>query len=73
VVEAPSFTLAAVVDRQPTSILGLLEDDSSHGSTRVNSDAEEALERACFVAMAPLYKNGRRDKEAPNQEEEYQR
>lgn len=71
-VEAPSSTLVVVVDRQLTSVLDLLEDDSRHGSTEVNSDAEEAPKRACFVATPPPNKNYRGDKEAPNQEE-YQR
>ena len=71
-VEPPTSTLVAIVDRQPTSIFDLLEDDLSHGSTGGNSDAEEVLERVCFVAMSPLNENGRGGKEAPNQEEEYQ-
>jgi hypothetical protein len=72
VVEAPSSTLVAVINRQPTSVLDLLEDDSSHGSTGANSDAEEAPKRACFMVTPPLNDNGGWDKEDPNQEE-YQR
>jgi hypothetical protein len=73
VVEAPSSTLVAVINRQPTSVLDLLEDDSSHGSTGANFDVEEAPKRACFMATPPPNDNGGGDKEAPNQEEEYQR
>lgn len=51
VVEAPSSTLVVVVDRQLTFVLNLLEDDSSHGSTGVNSDAEEVPKRAYFMSM----------------------
>lgn len=51
----------------------MLEDNSSHGSTRANSNADEAPERACFVATPPQNKNDGGDKEALNQEEEYQR
>lgn len=72
VVEAPSSTLVAVVDRQSTFILDLLKDDSSHYSIEVNSDTEDAPERAYFMEMSPPYDNDRGDKEAPNQEEEYQ-
>jgi hypothetical protein len=71
-VEAPSSTLVVVIDRQPTSVLDLLEDDSRHGSTGINSNAEEALKRVCFVETPSPNKNSRGDKEAPNQEE-YQR
>jgi hypothetical protein len=72
VVEAPSSTLVPVVGHRPTSVLVLLEDDSSRGSTWANSDLEEAPERACFVATPLLNDNGSKDKETPNQEEEYQ-
>lgn len=61
-----------VIGHQPTSILGLLEDDSSHNMNGANFGANEVLERVCFVAMSPLNENGRGGKEAPNQEEEYQ-
>jgi type II secretory pathway component PulJ len=49
VVEATSSTMVAVIDRQPMSILDLLEDDLSHGSIGANSGAEEASKRAYFV------------------------
>lgn len=60
-----------VIDHQPTSVLDLLEDDSSHNSIGANFDTEEASERAYFVATPPPNDNGRGDKEAPNLEEEY--
>jgi hypothetical protein len=56
----------------PTFVLDLLEDGSSHGSTGANSDAYEAPKMACFVATPPRNKNGRGDDEPPIQEE-YQR
>jgi hypothetical protein len=68
VVEPLASTLVAVVNRQPTFVPNLLEDDLSHDLTRSNSDAEEAPKRACFVATPPPNENGRGDKEAPNQE-----
>lgn len=71
-VEAPSLTPVVVIDRQPTSVLDLLNDDSRHSSIGVNSDAKEAPKRVCFVATPPPNKNNRGDKESPNQEE-YQR
>jgi hypothetical protein len=49
-VEAPSSTLVAVIDRQATSVIDLLEDDSSHGLAGANSNAKETSKRACFVA-----------------------
>jgi hypothetical protein len=36
-----SSTLVAVIGHQSTSVLDLLDDDSSHGSIGANSDAEE--------------------------------
>jgi hypothetical protein len=42
--EASSSTLVAVISHQPTSVLDLLKDDSSHGSTRANSDSDKTLE-----------------------------
>jgi hypothetical protein len=42
--EASSSTLVAVISHQPTSVLDLLKDDSSHGSTRANSDSDETQE-----------------------------
>lgn len=71
--EASSSTLVAIIVHQPTSVLDLLEDDSSHGSTEANSDADEALERACFMATPSRNDNGRGDKVSPNPEEEYKR
>lgn len=73
VVEAPSSTLVVVIDHQLTFVLDLLEDDLSHGSTGVNSYAEEAPKRTYFMAMPPPNENYRGDKEARNQEEKYQR
>lgn len=70
---SPSSAVVAVIGHQPTSVLDLLEDDSSHGLTRAISDAEEATERDCFVAMSLPNDNGGGNKEAPNQEEEHQR
>jgi hypothetical protein len=69
---APTSTLVGVIGHQSTYVLYLLEDDSSRGLTGANSDAEEVLKSACFVAPPPLNENGRGDKEALNQEE-YQR
>jgi hypothetical protein len=66
-------TLVAVVGCQPASVLDLLEDDSSHASMECNSDSDEAVGRACFMATPPQNNNGGGDKEPPNQEEEYQR
>lgn len=71
VVKASSSPLVAVISHQPTSILDLLEDDLSHGSTRANSDANEASGKACFMATLSRNNNGRGHEEAPNQEEEY--
>jgi hypothetical protein len=72
VVEALSSTLVAVINHRPTSVLDLVKDVSSHGLTGANFNAEEAPERACFVATPPPNDNGGGDKEVPNQEEEYQ-
>jgi hypothetical protein len=58
-VEASPSILVAVIGHQPTSILDLFEDDLSHGSTGANSDADEAPERACFMATPPRNDNGR--------------
>lgn len=47
-------TLVAMVGHQPTSVLDVLEDDSSHGSTSgPDDDAAEAIGRTCFVATPP--------------------
>lgn len=59
----------AVIGHQPTPVLDLLEDDSSHGLTGAISDVEEATERDCFLAMPPPNDNDKGNKEAPNQEE----
>jgi hypothetical protein len=64
-------TLVAVIGHQPTSVLNLIEEDSSHSSTESNFDANEVAERACFVATRPRNNNGGGDEESPNQEEEY--
>lgn len=48
-----------VISHQPTSVLHLLEYDSSHNSIEANSDADEAPERACFVATPSRNNNGR--------------
>jgi hypothetical protein len=70
----PLSALAAIVGRQPAFVLDLLEDDSSCGSTEFNSDSDEGMGRACFVARPLQNDNGQgRNKEAPNEEEEYQR
>jgi hypothetical protein len=68
--EASPSTLVAIVGRQPTSVLNLLEDDSSHTWTEPNSNSDEVTRRACFMAMPPRNDNGGEDKESPNQEEE---
>jgi hypothetical protein len=70
---ASSSTLVAIFVQQPISVLDLLDDDSSHGSTGANSDADEVLERACFMATPPQNDNGGGYKVSPNLEEEYQR
>jgi hypothetical protein len=69
--EMPPSTLVVVAGRQPSPIIDLLEDDFNRISTEANSDADEVLERACFVATLPRNDNDEGDKEAPNQEEEY--
>ena len=61
-----------VIGHQPTNILDLLEDHSSHGSTGLSFDADEAVERACFMATPPWNDNGGGDEESPNREEECQ-
>lgn len=45
VTKASSSTVVAIISHQPTSVLDLLEDDSSHGSTKANFDDDEELER----------------------------
>jgi hypothetical protein len=69
---ASSSTLVAVISHQPTYVLDLIEEDSSHGSTESDSDADDVAERVCFVATLPQNGNGGGDEESPNQEEEYQ-
>lgn len=47
---SPSM-FVAIIGHQPNSILVLLEDDSIHSSIEEpDSNATEAIERACFVA-----------------------
>lgn len=65
VVEPLGSTLVVVVNHQSTSVLDLLQDNSSHDSTRSNSDVEEAPKRVCFMATPPPKENDRGDKEAP--------
>jgi hypothetical protein len=45
--------MVAVIDRQPTSILDLLENDSSSALMEPDLDFDKAQERAWFVAMPP--------------------
>ena len=55
---ASSSTLVAVISHQPTYVLDLIEEDSSHGSTESDSDADDVAERVCFVATLPQNGNG---------------
>jgi hypothetical protein len=57
---ALSSLFLAIINHQPTYVLDLLEDDSSHNSTKEpDSDAAKAVGRACFVATPPEKENGR--------------
>lgn len=61
---ASPSTFVAIAGHQPTSIIDLLEDDSSHDSTEEpDSDVAEAVERAYFVVT--LNENGGEDEEPP--------
>jgi hypothetical protein len=72
-VEATSLsTLVAVIGHQPTYILDLIKEDSSHGLTKPDFDVNEVAERACFMATPPWNDNGGGDEESPNREEECQ-
>lgn len=63
----------AIIGHQPTSVLDLLKDGSSHGSTKEpDTDAAEVARRACFVATPPQGENDGGAKNSPNQEEEDQ-
>lgn len=53
-----ALSLTLVAGHQPTFVLDLLEDDSNHNSTRADSGADEALERAYFMATPPWNDNG---------------
>jgi hypothetical protein len=47
-------TLMAMIGHQPTSVLDLLEDDSSHGSTsEPDDDASKTVGWICVMAMLP--------------------
>lgn len=69
----PSSTLVDIVGCQLASVLNLLEDDSRRDSTEPSSDSDsdEGVGRACFMATLSQNNNGKGDKEVPNQEVEY--
>jgi hypothetical protein len=46
-------TFVVVIGHQPTSVLNLLEDDSSHSSIDPNPDANKAVGMASFVTTPP--------------------
>jgi hypothetical protein len=50
-------SIMVVVGRQPTSILDLLEDDSSSALTESDLDSDETQERVYFVATPPQGNN----------------
>jgi hypothetical protein len=61
---ASPSTFVAIIGHQPTSVINILEDDSSHDSTEEpDSDVAEAVERAYSVAT--LNENGGEDEEPP--------
>lgn len=55
---ARALSLTLMAGHQPTSILDLFENDSNHNLTRADSGADEALERAYFMATPPWNDNG---------------
>jgi hypothetical protein len=61
---ASPSTFVAIISHQPTSVIDLLEDDSSHDSTeQPDSNVAEVVERAYFVAT--LNENGGEYEEPP--------
>lgn len=62
---ASPSTPVAVIGHQPTSVLDPIEEDSSHYSTKPNSDTNEVAERACFVATLPQNNKWWRERGAP--------
>jgi hypothetical protein len=69
---ASPSTLVVVSSHQPTFVLNLIKEHSSHSSIEPDSDADEMAERACFVATPPHNDNGGGDEDSLNQEKKYQ-
>jgi hypothetical protein len=63
---ASPSTLVVVISHQPTSILNLIEEYSSHDSIEPDSDTDEVAERVCFMATPPQKDNGGGDEDSPN-------